>query len=48
MPRAEVEAMDGYKYKFVGKTAQAVTIVCNDDADWITKEEFDAIDWTTR
>lgn len=44
MPRAEVEAMPGYSYKFVNKAAQNVTIICNDDADWITKEEFDAID----
>ena len=48
MPRTEVEAMPGYSYKFVNKAAQEVTIICNDDADWITKEEFDAIDWTTR
>lgn len=48
MPRAEVEAMSGYSYKFVNKAAQEVTIICNDDADWITKEEFDAIDWTTK
>lgn len=48
MPRAEVEAMLGYSYKFVNNTKQNVTIICNDDADWITKEEFDAIDWTTR
>ena len=40
--------MPGYSYKFVNKAAQEVTIICNDDADWMTKEEFDAIDWTTR
>ena len=44
LPRATVEAYSGYSKKW-GATNS--TIICNDDEGFITKEEFDAIDWST-
>ena len=43
-PRATIEAMTSYSNKFGATNA---TIICNDDEGWMTKEEFDAIDWAT-
>ena len=45
-PRATVEAMTNYRYAFMNDTTKTGIIICNDDADFITKEEFDAIDWS--
>ena len=45
LPRATVEAKSGYTYAFMNNTSKTGIIVCNDDEDFITKEEFDAIDW---
>ena len=50
LPRATVEAMPYYEIKWSGDTASTKTnaqIICNDDEDWITQEEFDATDWST-
>lgn len=52
LPRATVEAFKNYQYAFASwsSSTQSLTtdvIVCNDDAEFITKEEFDAIDWAT-
>jgi len=41
-PRSTVEAMSYYSSKW---SATNATIICNDDADFLTKEEFKAIDW---
>ena len=40
LQRATVEAFTSY-------SAYSNLIVCNDDADFMTQEEFDAIDWAT-
>ena len=50
LPRATVEAFTNYRYAFSSSSASAQTlqtsvIVCNDDNDFITKAQFDAIDW---
>lgn len=49
LPRATVTAWSSYKYCFSGTTSldPASVIVCNDDADFLTQEEFEAIDWDT-
>lgn len=53
LPRATVEAMTGYDKAWsyisssAGQTLTTDIIVCNDDEGFITKEEFDAIDWST-
>lgn len=46
-PRATVEAMTGYAQAFQGNSGQAAKdkIICNDDAGFMTKAEFDATDW---
>lgn len=48
-PRVEVEAISGYSVAWCGNAnyGNKVTIICNDDEGWLTKEEFDAIDWST-
>lgn len=48
-PRATVESLPGYNYGFQGNTSQSAKdkIICNDDTGWLTKEQFDAIDWET-
>ena len=43
-PRADVETLNGYSIQFGATNA---TIICNDDAGFMTKEEFDAINWST-
>lgn len=45
LPRATVEAFGGYQYAFMNDTAKTGIIICNDDADFITKEEFDATEF---
>lgn len=49
LARTTVEAMSGYKYSFQGTTSAASKdkIICNDDEGFMSKEEFDAIDWST-
>ena len=47
LPRATVTAFANYNYAFMNNTNKTGIIVCNDDAGWMTKEEFDAIDWST-
>lgn len=44
-PRVDVEALSGYSTQFGATDA---TIICNDDTGFMTKEEFDSIDWVTR
>ena len=46
-PRATVEAMTNYNYAFMNDTTKTGIIICNDDEGFITKEQFDAIDWAT-
>lgn len=48
LPRARVQSLGGYSYAFMNDTSKTGIIVCNDDAGFITKEEFDAIDWSTQ
>jgi hypothetical protein len=49
LPRETVEAMSGYEYAFQRNTSDEYKnkIICNDDEGFITKEEFDAIEWST-
>jgi hypothetical protein len=47
LPRATVEGFTNYNYAFCNNANKKSIIICNDDADWITKAEFDAIDWET-
>ena len=47
LPRATVESFTNYQYAFMNDTTKTGIIVCNDDEGFITKEEFDAIDWST-
>lgn len=52
LPRATVESFKNYQYAFASwsSNTQSLTtdvIVCNDDAGFMTKEDFDAIDWAT-
>lgn len=46
-PRATVESFKRYSYAFSNSTFGTDIIVCNDDPGFMTKEEFDAIDWST-
>lgn len=46
LPRTTVEGFTNYSYAFMNNTAKTGIIVCNDDEGFITKEEFDAIDWS--
>lgn len=48
LPRATVEAMANYNVKFSNNTISADKIICNDDEEFMTKEEFDSIDWSTQ
>lgn len=48
LPRATVEGFAGYQYAFMNNTSKTGIIICNDDDGFITKEEFDSIDWSTR
>ena len=47
LPRATVEGMANYNVTFSNGSISADKIICNDDPGFITKEEFDAIDWST-
>lgn len=52
LPRATVESFTYYNCGFStisnqDNEAAKNRIVCNDDKEWLTKEEFDAIDWST-
>lgn len=44
LPRATIETYTYYSVKWGATNA---TIICNDDEGFMTKEEFDAIDWST-
>lgn len=46
-PRTTVESFAGYSYKFINNTSSTIEIICNDDEGFMTKAEFDAIDWVT-
>lgn len=46
-PRATVESFKNYPHAFSNSTFSTDIIVCNDDEGFMTKEEFDAIDWST-
>lgn len=48
LPRASVEAMANYSYAFSNNAFSTDVIICNDDAGFITKAQFDAIDWSTQ
>lgn len=47
LPRATVEKFQYYSSAFSNGTLTTDVIICNDDEGFITKEEFDAIDWAT-
>lgn len=47
LPRETVESFTGYQYAFMSDSTKTGIIVCNDDEGFMTKEEFDAIDWST-
>ena len=48
LPRATVEAFTYYSTKWSDNTVHAdCQIICNDDEGFMTKEQFDAIDWST-
>ncbi len=44
LPRTTVETFVNYQYAFMNDTSKTGIIICNDDADFITKEEFDALE----
>lgn len=46
LPRATVESFTYYSYAFSNNAVTTDVIICNDDVDWITREEFDSIDWS--
>lgn len=46
LPRATVETFTNYQYAFMNDTSKTGIIVCNDDEGFMTKEEFDAINWS--
>lgn len=48
LPRATVEAFTNYQYAFMNNANKIGIIVCNDDEGFISREEFDAIDWSTQ
>lgn len=45
LPRATVEAMANYSYAFMNDGSKQNLIVCNDDAGFMTQEQFEATDW---
>lgn len=48
LPRATVETFSYYSTKWSANTVHAdCQIICNDDEGFMTKEQFDAIDWGT-
>lgn len=48
LPRTTVEAMGNYSSAFSNGTLTTDIIICNDDEGFMTKEQFDAIDWSTQ
>lgn len=46
-PRATVEALTNYQYAFMNNTNKTGIIVCNDDEGFLTKEQFEATDWSS-
>lgn len=48
LPRATVESFANYQYAFSDNAVTTDVIVCNDDEGFMTKEEFDDIDWSTQ
>ena len=48
LPREKVEKFQYYSTKWSnGNIASDCQVICNDDSNWKTLEEFDAIDWST-
>lgn len=47
LPRSIVETFQGYDQSFSNNKINASNIICNDDDEFITQDEFDAIDWST-
>lgn len=47
LPRATVEAFTYYSTAFSLSQHSTDIIICNDDEDFMTQEEFDTIDWAT-
>lgn len=43
LPRATVEAFTNYQYAFMNDASKTGIIVCNDDNDFISKADFDAL-----
>ena len=43
LPRATVESFTNYQYAFMNNTSKTGIIVCNDDAGFISKADFDAL-----
>ena len=43
LPRTTVEAFTNYQYAFMNDTTKTGIIVCNDDEDFITQQEFDEL-----
>lgn len=43
LPRATVESFTNYQYAFMNNTSKTGIIVCNDDAGFISKAEFDTL-----
>lgn len=48
LPRATVETFTNYQYAFMNNANKTGIIVCNDDEGFISRAEFDAIDWSTQ
>ena len=44
LPRATAQSLTGFSTQF-GRNNSSCQIICNDDEGFITKEEFDTIDW---
>ena len=43
LPRATVEAMTNYNYVFSNNQLNASVIICNDDSNFISQSDFEAI-----
>lgn len=48
VPRATIETRYDYQYAFMNNANKTGIIVCNDDEGFISRAEFDAIDWSTQ
>lgn len=44
LPRATVSSWTNYQYAFMNDTSKTSVIICNDDAGFITQEQFEALD----